>query len=149
LPVRPQLNGSTLPVVTEHDMPYYLFGLILMTPALWMFLFAQLVLLLLAVALCFLRATTARTSKRLVLGNITALILSVVVSALTVLAGYLESFAADGPDIEKAAQLASGILTVMNGLVMAIPFVFALGALLGLQLSRRARQSRGALSPQS
>lgn len=112
-----------------------------MTPALWVFLFAQLTLFLLAGVLCFLPATTRDTSKRLVLGNASTLILSVVVSALTVLAGFIESFAADGPDSEKAAQLASGILTVMNGIILAVPFTFAFGILLWLQLSRQARQS--------
>jgi hypothetical protein len=35
--------------------------------------------------------------------------------------------------------LASGILTVMNGFLMAVPFTVALGSLLGVQLGRRAR----------
>jgi hypothetical protein len=129
-------------------MPYHLLGLISMTPALWVFLFAQLTILVLAVALCFPRATTPMASKRLVRGNSGALLLSIVVSALTVLAGFYESFAAAGPAREKAAQLASGILTVMNGIIMAVPFAAAFGALLGLQLSRQRRQPAGAPSHQ-
>jgi hypothetical protein len=125
-------------------MPYHLLGLVSMTPALWVFLFAQLAILVLALALCVLRVTTLVASGRLVLGNSIALGLSVVVSALTVLAGFLESFSADGPDNEKAAELASGILTVMNGVLMAVPFAVLAGGLLGLQLGLRSRDSGGA-----
>jgi hypothetical protein len=127
-------------------MPYHLLGLISMTPALWVFLFAQLAILLFAVTLCSLRATNP---GRLVFGNKITLVLSLVVSALTVLAGFLESFAAHGPDNEKAAQLASGILTVMNGFLMAVPFTVAAGVLLGIQLSRSPRQAAGAVPPQA
>jgi hypothetical protein len=128
-------------------MPYHLLGLISMTPALWVFLFAQLAILVSAVALCVFRVTTPVASGRLVLGNIVALVLSVVVSALTVLAGFLESFGANGPDNEKAAQLASGILTVMNGFLMAVPFIALVGGFLGLQLGLRSRHS-GSGQPQ-
>jgi hypothetical protein len=124
-------------------MPYHLLGLISMTPALWVFLFAQVAMLLFALALCVVRVTTAVASGRLVLGNTVALVLSVVVSVLTVLAGFLQSFAASGPDNEKAAQLASGILTVMNGLLMAVPFAVLAGGLLALQVGLRLRDSGG------
>jgi hypothetical protein len=130
-------------------MPYQLFGFISMTPTLWVFLVAQLTIVVFALLLCFLSATTAGGSRRLVLGNTIALITSIVVSVFTVLAGFLESFAAHGPDNEKAAQLASGILTVMNGFLMAVPFAVILGLVLSFQVTRRVRQPSSDVSHQS
>lgn len=123
--------------MTEYSAPYHLLGLISMTPTLWVFLFAQLAILLFAAVLCLCRATTPLGSKRLVLASSVALVLSVGVSAVTLLAGFLESFAAHGPANEKAAQLASGILTVMNGLIMAVPFTVACSLPLWIQHKRR------------
>jgi hypothetical protein len=82
-------------------MPYHLLGLISMTPALWVFLFAPLAILLSAVTLCFLRATTPIAASRLVLGNTITLILSLIVSALTVLAGFLESLQPTAPTTRR------------------------------------------------
>jgi hypothetical protein len=116
-----------------------------MTPALWVLLLVQLVIVVLAAVLCFLPVESARASRRLVLGNTVALVLSFAASGMTILSGFGESFAAEGPASEKAAQLATGITTVMNGFILAVPFAAISCVLLVLQCTRRSREpTRGA-----
>jgi hypothetical protein len=117
-----------------------------MTPALWVLLLVQLIIVVSAAVLCFLPVESPRASRRLVLGNTVALVLSFAASGLTILSGFGESFAADGPASEKAAQLASGLTTIMNGFILAVPFAAISGALLVLQCMRRSREpARSAL----
>jgi hypothetical protein len=116
--------------VSQDRAPYHLLGLISMTPALWVFLVVQLVIVIFAGALSFVSAKTDRAARRLVMGHKVAFIMSLGASALTVVAGFVEAYAADGPPSQKAAQLASGLLTVMNGTLMAIFFAAVTGGLL-------------------
>lgn len=119
---------------------YHLFGFISMTPVLWIFFLAQAALVLVAFRLCLVPIKTARRGQRLILANTLAIPLTLVISALSYIAGMLQSFSvvsdADVPPSEKAALLASGITTTMNVAWLWIPFAILLGMLLAVQTAR-------------
>jgi hypothetical protein len=119
--------------------PDQLFGVISMTPALWSFVFVQLFIAIVAFALCVLPMRTPRAAKWLSRAGTGALFLSVAVSALTYASGLLLSFAAEGPPDVRAAQLATGILTMMHARWMWVPFAIAIGISLKLQELRRRK----------
>jgi hypothetical protein len=132
--------------MSERDLPFHLFGLISMTSALWMMLFAQLMLVVAAAAFCFMVPRSALVAKRLTLGNTVVLVASMGLSLLVVASGYVQTFAATGDDSERAATLATGITTVLNGILLAVPFAIVCGALLMVRVARnREAQRRGAL----
>ena len=119
--------------------PDRLFGVISMTPALWSFLFVQLFIMLVALALCFVPMRTPLAAKRLLRLGTGALVVSVVVPALTYAYGFLLSFAAEGPPDVRAAQLATAILTMIHVRWMWIPFAVVIGISLKIQETRRRK----------
>jgi len=117
---------------------FHLFGFITMTPALWTFFVAQTALLLVALRLCLVPVKTARRGRRLVIANTLAVPLTFAISALSYVAGMVESFADIDhlPPSERAAALASGISTTMNVMWLWFPFAVILGVLLAVQVAR-------------
>lgn len=108
-----------------------------MTRELWIDLALQLLLALLAVALCVTPLETPKAVLRVKLGSLLCFLASLGISASTFAFGLWQTFVADGPANEKAAQLATGITTLINGVVLAVPFGALCGVALIVRLARR------------
>ena len=108
-----------------------------MTSALWSCLFLQLFITLVAFALCVWPMRTQVAARWLSRAGTGALVSAIAVSVLTYVSGLLLSFAAEGPPDVRAAQLATGILTMMHARWMWVPFAVAIGVSLKIQERRR------------
>ena len=118
---------------------YRLFGLISMTPVLWLFFLAQTALVLLGLRLCLLPIKDARRGQRLMLANGLAIPLTFAISALSYVASMYQAFRAttDAPPNDKALMLAEGISNTMHLMWLWIPFAVILGILFGVQIARQ------------
>jgi len=125
---------------------FHLFGFISMTPVLWTFFVAQTALVLVSLRLCLVPIGNARRGRRLIIANTLAVPFTFAISALSYVAGMVESFAEIDhlPPSEKAAVLANSISTTMNVMWLWLPFAVIHGVLLAVQVARyrEAVQSR-------